>query len=227
MKKQVSMSTGLNWVERILKLAKTYSFLDIVKALVILLFAGYTLMFTVNPSYIFKKYDETKKEEHTIELSNRINNSAIINTELENLLHSSGADRAFVIEFHNSIKSIEGFPYAYGSMNYEVVRDSVLYVSDEYNNFSLTKYNMIPYMFKNSLYIGNVSAIKPIDNRLHLKFLSNEISEVALIIIEGIDLPIGILGLSYDKNNKMPDTQEIKSLLRRETLKISLYLSKQ
>lgn len=226
MKKQVDINSGLNWVEKILKLSKKYSFLDIIKALVILLFTGYVVLFALNPDYIFRVYEEKKKKEHTLQLSKRLDNSLVITTELENLLYLSGADRAFLIEFHNSIKSVEGFPYAYGSMNYEVVKDSVCYVSDEYANFSLTKYTLVSYMLKNNLFLGEIDAIKPIDNRLYLKFLSNEVSEIALIVVEGTDLPLGILGLTYCNDNKIEDSQTIKALLRKEVLKISLYLTR-
>ena len=226
MKKHQDMSTGISFLEKVLKLAKNYSFMDILKAIVIIMFMGYTAIFMFNPEYLFKKYDEVKAKEHSENLLQRINNSVVVKTELENLLHTTNADRAFLIEFHNSIKSVEGFPYAYGSMNYEVVKDSIDYVSDEYTNFSLTKYDFIPYMLKNNLFLGDMEMVKSIDNRLHYKFISNGVKEIALIVIEGVDLPLGILGLSYC-NDGISNTQEIKALLRKEALEISIHLTKQ
>lgn len=226
MKKHQDMSTGISFLEKVLKLAKNYSFMDILKAIVIIMFMGYTAIFMFNPEYLFKKYDEVKAKEHSENLLQRINNSVVVKTELENLLHTTNADRAFLIEFHNSIKSVEGFPYAYGSMNYEVVKDSIDYVSDEYTNFSLTKYDFIPYMLKNNLFLGDMEMVKSIDNRLHYKFISNGVKEIALIVIEGVDLPLGILGLSYC-NDGISNIQEIKALLRKEALKISIHLTKQ
>ena len=226
MKKHQDMSTGISFLEKVLKLAKNYSFMDILKAIVIIMFMGYTAIFMFNPEYLFKKYDEVKAKEHSENLLQRINNSVVVKTELENLLHTTNADRAFLIEFHNSIKSVEGFPYAYGSMNYEVVKDSIDYVSDEYTNFSLTKYDFIPYMLKNNLFLGDMEMVKSIDNRLHYKFISNGVKEIALIVIEGVDLPLGILGLSYC-NDGVSNIQEIKALLRKEALKISIHLTKQ
>ena len=224
MKRQGNTSTGVSLLERVLKITKNYSFIEIIKAIVVIMFMGYTMVFTFNPDYIFNKYESKKAKEHSENLMMRLNNSVVVKTELENLLHSTEADRAFLIEFHNSIKSVEGFPYAYGSMNYEVVRDSVDYISDEYTNFSLTKYDFIPYMLKNNLYIGDIEAIKSIDNRLYYKFLSNNINDMALIVIEGVELPLGILGISYC-NNEMNNMQDIKAILRKEALKISLHLT--
>lgn len=224
MKRQEHTSTGVSLLERVLKITKNYSFIEIVKAIVVIMFMGYTMVFTFNPDYMFNKYESKKAKEHSENLMMRLNNSVVVKTELENLLHSTEADRAFLIEFHNSIKSVEGFPYAYGSMNYEVVRDSIDYISDEYTNFSLTKYDFIPYMLKNNLYIGDIEAIKSIDNRLYYKFLSNNINDMALIVIEGVELPLGILGISYC-NNTMNNIQDIKAILRKEALKISLHLT--
>lgn len=226
MKKQNNISTGLSFLEKILKITKNYSFMEIIKAIVVIMFMGYTTIFMFNPDYIFRKYDSMKAKEHSENLKHRINNSVIVKTELENLLFTTGADRAFLIEFHNSIKSVEGFPYAYGSMNYEVVKDSVDYVSDEYTNFSLTKYDFIPYMLKNNLFLGDMEMVKSIDNRLHYKFISNNVKEMALITIEGAELPLGILGLSYCNSN-INNQQDLKAILRKEALKIAIHLSKQ
>lgn len=226
MKKQNNISTGISFLEKVLKITKNYSFMEIIKAIVVIMFMGYTMVFTFNPDYIFSKYESRKAKEHSENLMQRINNSVVIKTELENLLHNTGADRAFLIEFHNSIKSVEGFPYAYGSMNYEVVRDSVDYISDEYTNFSLTKYDFIPYMLKNNLFVGDVEMVKAIDNRLYYKFISNGIKEMALIVIEGVELPLGILGLSYC-NKEINNQQDIKAILRKEALKISIHSTKQ
>ena len=226
MKKQNNISTGISFLEKVLKITKNYSFMEIIKAIVVIMFMGYTTIFMFNPEYLFRKYDETKAKEHSENLKHRINNSVVIKTELENLLHNTGADRAFLIEFHNSIKSVEGFPYAYGSMNYEVVRDSIGYISDEYTNFSLTKYDFIPYMLKNNLFVGDIESMKSIDNRLYYKFLSNGMNELAVIVIEGVDLPLGILGLSYS-NSSIENQQDIKAILRKEALKISLHSTKQ
>jgi hypothetical protein len=81
-------------------------------------------------------------------------------------------------------------------------------------------------MLKNNLFIGDIESIKSIDNRLYLKFLSNKVNNIALIVVEGVDLPLGIIGLSYCGDRTIEEMQAIKSLLRKEVLKISLYLSK-
>lgn len=219
------LNEGFKWLEKILELSKKYSFMDIIKSILLFVFMGYMVFLTFNIDVLIRRYEESKDKEHAENLMKRMSNSPLIKNELENILYSIGADRVFLIEFHNSIKSVEGYPYAYGSMNYEIVADSTLYISDEYTNFSLTKYDMISYMLKNNLFVGNVDAIKPIDNRLYLKFLSNNMAELAMIVVEGVDLPLGILGVSYNNEGIMPDAQAIKAMLRKEALKMSLYLT--
>jgi hypothetical protein len=219
------LNEGFKWLEKILELSKKYSFMDIIKSILLFVFMGYMVFLTFNIDVLIKRYEESKDKEHAENLMKRMSNSPLIKNELENILYSIGADRVFLIEFHNSIKSVEGYPYAYGSMNYEIVSDSTMYVSDEYTNFSLTKYDMISYMLKNNLFVGNVDAVKPIDNRLHLKFLSNNMAELAMIVVEGVDLPLGILGISYNNEGVMPDVQAVKAMLRKEALKMSLYLT--
>ena len=47
---------------------------------------------------------------------------------------------------------------------------------------------------------------------------------MALIVIEGLELPLGILGISYSGNETISQ-QDIKAILRKEALKISLHLT--
>ena len=56
MKKHSNTSTGISLLERVLRLTRNYSFMEIIKALVVIIFMGYTMLFTFNPNYLFNKY---------------------------------------------------------------------------------------------------------------------------------------------------------------------------
>jgi hypothetical protein len=73
--------------------------------------------------------------------------------------------------------------------------------------------------------MGDVEGIKDIDNRLYYKFLSNDVEQMYLIKIEGLNMPVGILGLTYCDDTKV-DKQKILSLMRQEAVRMGIIMSK-
>lgn len=218
----ISNSTGI--INKIVELYEKYGFKKILKAILCAVAIGYICFFALNPTYFLDRWNEKQAEKHTKEITQRFELTNNINNEIERIKDKLGADRVFVIEFHNSVKSIEGFPFAFGSMNFETCQDSVMYVSDEYTNFNLSKYKMISHIYNNSVFFGSVDEVKPIDNRLYLKFLSNDAKEIGLITIEGTKNPIGILGITYTSEENR-DWSKIRATLRQESVRIALLYS--
>lgn len=76
------------------------------------------------------------------------------------------------------------------------------------------------------MYVGDVKGLEVIDKRLSLKLVSNGIEQIALIEVEGIDAPLGILGVTWSKHDVMKDYKDsIKKELRSFSIKIA-YINK-
>lgn len=220
--KIVVASDGLSFFERLLVLNRQYSIWEIIKTLFTMAFVIWFGFLAINPSYLFDKYEEIRKREHAEELHKRFDSSKELTAELSILMHKLHADRAFFIEYHNSIKSLEGAPFAYGSMNFEEVEDGVDFMGDTYTNFSLAKYKLVNHLYENLMYVGDVDGIETIDRRLYLKLLSDGIKQIALIEVEGADAPLGILGVTWSKHDVMKDYKaSIKKELRSYSMKIA------
>ena len=139
---------------------------------------------------------------------------------------SASSDLGDYLRKINSIKSLEGAPFAYGSMNFEETTDGVDFIGDEYTNFSLAKYKLVHYLYENLIYVGDVEGIEEIDRRLYLKLVSNGIKQIALIEVEGVETPLGILGVTWSKHDVMSEHKDaIKRDLRSYSVKIA-YINK-
>jgi hypothetical protein len=218
-------SQGLGVFEKVLSLSKEYSVKDILKALFMTILIVWAGFFTLNPTYIFDKYNERQDEIHAEELAGRFTQSRMVSNDLSIIMHKLHADRAFFIEYHNSVKSLQGAPFAYGSMDFEETNDDVIYIGDEYTNFSLTKYKFVNYLSDNLLFIGTIDEIEGIDKRLYLKLVSSGVQQMALIEVEGTEHPLGILGLTWSKHDVISEHKEtIKKEIRSEAVKLALIL---
>lgn len=221
------ISEGTTLFERLLAISKKYSFWDILKTLFISILVVYMSFLFMNPSYIFEKYTKLMEDKHKVELSERFAQSRVVSNELSLMLNKTNADRVFFIEYHNSVKSLQGAPFAFGSMDFEEVAEGVDFIGDEYTNFSLTKYKFVSYINEHLIFFGPVENIEEIDRRLYLKLLSNDIQYIALIEVEGTEHPLGILGFSWTIDNfddAAKKENEIKKELRSGALKLALTL---
>jgi hypothetical protein len=220
-----SVNTGTGILERIVTLLDKYGIIKVLAGMILIIILSYTIFIALNPGYFIELYNKKQSETHNTQLTKRMEMVEMTNNEIEQIKLKTGADRVFIIEFHNSVKSIEGFPFAFGSMNFETCQDGVMYVSDEYTSFNLSKYKLISYIYKNNIYMGDVEGIKDIDNRLYYKFLSNDVEQMYLIKIEGLNMPIGILGLTYCDDTKV-DKQKTLSIMRQEAVRMGIIMSK-
>lgn len=215
--KEQKVTTGLGWLEKMLQLEKQYGIWNILKSLGVLVITIWVIYLSLNPSILVEKYQEIVEDKHIKELTETTQKSQEIEKELESLLLNLGCERTFLIEYHNSVKSVEGCPWQFGSMNYEEVADNIEYfISDEFTEFITTKYSMTHYINKNNLFIGDINDIKKIDKRLAIKLESSNIKNLAIIGIEGEKLPIGILGVAYGDIEK----NKVISELRKSAIKI-------
>lgn len=225
-KKIVVAGEGLTLFERLLKVSKDYSIWEILKTVlmgtIVLLFGFMTL----NPLYFVERIDEINKNKHADELTLRFEQTKEITTELQILLNKMHGDRAFFIEYHNSVKSLEGAPFAYGSMDFEETQEGIDFISDEYNDFSLTKYKFVNYLNNNMIFVGTIEELEKIDRRLYLKFLSSGIKQIALIEVDGIEHPNGILGVTWEVDVISAYRDNIVKELRNSSVRLSYILNK-
>lgn len=216
-------SDSLTLFERVLGIVKNNSFHTIFKAI----FFIFLIYCMIDPMWVIDRYEEIKSKRHAIELSERFDQSTNVSNELCRLVKVMGANRAFFIEYHNSVKSLEGAPFAYGNMSFEEIDDRSDYISDEYSDFMLTKYKAIKYLYDKWYFIGPLDNLEEVDRRFYLKLSSDNIKYIAMVQVEGVDQPIGCLGVTwsddFDCNNM--NVEGIKKELRTSSLKIALMLS--
>lgn len=193
---------GISIFEKFLNIIKNNSIWVLLKSLIMLIFFGFTIFFILSPTYFFEKYEEYSEEKHTAELTERFNKSREMGNVLNETLFELHADRIFFIEYHNSVKSLQGAPFAYGSMSFEKLHPNrdVIFIADEYTNFPLTKYEIVNYLYVEELFVGTIEELENLDERLSNKLGASNITQVALIEVWGNNQPLGILGATWSEH---------------------------
>lgn len=196
------IDSGISAFGKLINLVKNNSLWVLLKTLVVSAFFGLLIFTILNPTFIFEKYKEYEERKHSMELSQRFDRMEILNRELNETLMELHADRAFFIEYHNSVKSLQGAPFAYGSMSFEKIHPNreIVFMADEYSDFPLTKYETVTYLYENKVFIGTIDDLMNIDKRLATKLKASNVTQVALIEVWGDNQPLGILGVTWSEH---------------------------
>lgn len=216
---------GLGWIERTLNLIKQYKIIDFIKAFVLILMTATMIGFISNPTWIFEQFKQWEEDEHKQKMEITMKNSQIINTELENLLWKTGADRCILLQYHNSKESLTGLPFIYLTATSEAINYDIQPVSDGYEAVKTSLYPFMSYLAQEEYWCGDIEELREIDKALAYRMQGNNANHVAFIHIEGEE-PIGVLVCTYTNpvtvNHKC---HEVEHLIRKSATKIGILLS--
>lgn len=222
------IDSGISTFGRMIEIVKNNSLWVLLKTLVVTLFFGLIIFTVLNPTYVFERYHEYEEKKHSQELAERFDRMEQLNRELNVTLMELHADRTFFIEYHNSVKSLQGAPFAYGSMSFEKLHPNrdVVFMADEYSDFPLTKYETVTYLYEKKIFIGTVDELMKIDKRLATKLKTSSVTQVALIEVWGNDQPLGILGATWGEHEVMKTYgDKIKEVIYQHSHKVRSILN--
>ena len=222
------IDSGISTFGKMIDIVKNNSLWVLLKTLLITLFFGLIIFIILNPGYVFDRYIEYEEKIHSKELAERFDRMEALNTELSVLLMELHSDRAFFIEYHNSVKSLQGAPFAYGSMSFEKLHPNrdVIFMADEYSDFPLTKYEMVTYLYDKKFFMGTITELMAIDKRLATKLNVSNVTQVALIEVWGDNQPLGILGVTWGEHEVIDSYGDrIKEVIYRHSHKVRSILN--
>ena len=138
-----------------------------------------------------------------------------IQKNLDAILYTLNADRAYLLEMHNGKKNTTGLPFRYMDLSYETtnIESKASKVGMQYQNVPTTLHKFPYYLQEHKLFIGTIEEFKHIDADLGKRMEGNFAKYVALIALNSDGTPLGFLGISWCEENNVPDNMVIKSKL--------------
>jgi hypothetical protein len=192
-------SNVIGWLERGLKLIKEYGIGRIVIGALLLAILSIFFWFIFNPSSAFEIYDEWKKRQHDTLMELRLENAPKIQRAIENLTYKVDASRTVILELHNGTENINGIPYTKCSATYEALNIGARPVASYYQSQNLSLMPFVTHLFEKGYWCGNVEELAEIDKALAFKMETNGTEHFTACVIEGIDKPLAIMIVSFDK----------------------------
>lgn len=215
----------LGWLESALNLVKQHGITKIliVTFLISLISTYFYIIF--NPEAAFDAYDRWKQITHTELFDLRMENAPKIQNLIDKLTFKVDASRTMVLELHNGSDGVGGLPFTKCSATYESLNIGAHPVASQYQNQNMSLIPFATFIFDKGYWCGNTDELLQIDRALYHKMKSNNTEHFAACVIEGIDKPLAILIVSFEK---MPDEthncEEIRENIRHISMELSVFL---
>jgi len=181
-------------------------------------------MVRVSISFNPNNYIRTIRDiEISIEDESRIKRAeadVFVREELKNVVETLSASRASVLEFHNGKTNSSGLGFYYVDMSYEIVDNHNNFISEQYQNISLSWLELDDILYNDGYWYGTVEELKKVDPMLGAKIESNGTKWIGLYLLEyasddHITTPLGILEISFNEEPTLEKQKETGREIRK------------
>lgn len=194
--KGVVTDTQITAFEKVMNLLGKYGPLKMIYSLVMFVIFSFMVYIAANPGIIFEKYNQYITQKHNASVDYRMESAPLIRTYLNQLAAETGAERAYILEFHNGKSNPSGLQWQFGDLTF--INDGTDDISDEIQNVSLSRYNFVNIIHDTGYWAGTVEELLPLDERFYNRMRLNNGTYFGFQMIYGSNMTeIGVLGVTY------------------------------
>ena len=217
-KKEPIYTQAAKWVTSAIANAKWTKILKVYFVMFFFLATGLAGFFAYNIASDKEAMHQAAMKLATTEKEENLRDNILtpkIQKNLDAILYTLNADRAYLIEFHNGKKNTTGLPFRYMDVSYEVTnQDSkATKIGMFYQNVPTTLYKFPYFLIERKYYIGTIDDFKAIDADLGKQMEANFAKYFAVIALNSDGTPLGYLGISWCDLENVPDLNTIKAKL--------------
>ena len=204
----------IGWVEKILFLINKYGLKKIFQALLLIVacFISFLFIDAIREENIIKSIITTNDELHNEASLVRKEIDPKINKTLTRMLYSMDADRVGVLEMHNGKENPTSLPFLYCDMTYEETKENINYVSEEYENLNMSKFQFPTFLYQHKVFFGSIEDVMKIDKKLGLRLELNDVKYIGMVLIR-TNVDIGFITISWVSEPMMTKDEIIADLI--------------
>lgn len=219
------LNENISLIERFLTIADKYKISTIFKSIFIMLVFAIAIFTISNPIYFFDRYEKVKEARHKTKMEIVMKNNTIIQSEIDNLLYRTGANRVLLLQYHNTKNSLSGLPFIYLTATNESLTYNTTPVSGGYETLKTSLYPFVNYLSKSKYFCGNISDLEKYDKALAYRMRGNDVTHLAMCHID-CDIPLGVLVLTYTHEvDKLHNCATIEQMIRNSAMKIGMLIN--
>lgn len=213
------------WVEKIHAFISKNGIKKLVMDLMVLAALVFIGLWIFQPGVFSNRLDKYREERHNEKMAERINNTPLIQEELDKFRLQVNASWVSVWELHNSTNNLDGMPFIFASLTYESMNPALIPIADQFDNVRLSLYPLSTYLYQKEMWVGDVETLREVDNTAYYRAKALGIKYLGFKLMEIEHAPNAVLSFAYVEGVEMPDTSYVSQTCIYTSYKVNSLLT--
>ena len=193
------------WVGAVQKFIQRYGFKKLFINLIIVGGVVIVGLAFFQPGILSNRLDQYREQKHAEKMAERMNNTPLIQAELDKFKIKTDASWVSIWELHNSTNNLNGMPFLFASLTYESMNPALTPIAEQFDNVRLSLYPLVSYLRENEMWYGSVEEIKDVDNTAYYRAKALGIKYLGFRLMENEGAPNAVMSFAYVEGANVAD----------------------
>ena len=215
----------IGWIDTIHKFIKKNGFKKLVINLAAVCVVAYIGLWIFQPGIFSNRLDQYREQKHNERMVERMNNTPLIQAELDKFRLLTDASWVSVWELHNSTNNLDGMPFLFASLTYESMNPGLTPIAEQFDNVRLSLYPLGSYLREHEMWYGDVEELKEIDNTAYYRAKALGISFLGFRLMDIEGAPNALMSFAFIEGTNTPEPKSFIQSWVLSSYKINTLLS--
>lgn len=215
----------IGWVETIHRFIHKNGFKKLVMDLIAVAIVVFIGLWIFQPGIFSNRMDQYREQKHAEKMAERINNTPLIQAELDKFKVKTDASWVSIWELHNSTNNLDGMPFLFASLTYESMNPALTPIAEQFDNVRLSFYPLSTYLREHEMWYGDVEAIREIDNTAYYRAKALGITYLGFRLMEIDGAPNAVMSFAYVEGAQVANENELVQNWVMSSYKVNSLLS--
>ena len=187
----------IGWVEVIHRFIKKNGFKKLVMDLIAVCVVVFIGLWIFQPGIFSNRLDQYREQKHSERMVERMNNTPLIQAELDKFRIKTDASWVSIWELHNSTNNLDGMPFLFASLTYESMNPALTPIAEQFDNVRLSLYPLGSLLREKEMWFGDVETLKEIDNSAYYRAKALGIKYLGFRLMEIDGTPNAMMSFAY------------------------------
>lgn len=187
----------IGWVEVVHNFIKKNGFKKLVMDIIAVCIVVFIGLWIFQPGIFSNRLDQYREQKHAEKMVERMNNTPLIQAELDKFRLMTDASWVSIWELHNSTNNLDGMPFLFASLTYESMNPGLTPIAEQFDNVRLSLYPLATYLRENEMWYGGVEDLKEIDNTAYYRAKALGIKYLGFRLMEIENTPNAVMSFAY------------------------------
>lgn len=195
----------IGWIGMIHRFITDYGLKKLVMDLLGVCVVVFVALWIFQPGIFSNRLDKYREARHAEKMVERMNNTPLIQAELDKFRLRTDASWVSIWELHNSTNNLDGMPFLFASLTYESMNPALTPIAEQFDNVRLSLYPLASYLREREMWYGDVEGLKDIDNSAYYRAKALGIKYLGFRLMEIENSPNAVMSFAFVEGARLPD----------------------